>query len=399
MAVDPTASPSPLAPQFDTRSPVSPLSLEPRSPVLEGASQPESELIRQLRADLGMSRISDNQEGDEVTKEPAQIPEKERQDLYQEMRDLRLQLQREKLAVQRQRDQADIAKEQSRAWVESLQEKLRGLREEKKSWVAEAVELRSEVSELKKALDAQGKQLAQESVRAFKLAAQRLEESPKFERVANFERRIDQLMAAQRLWAEDIRKLSDLQEFIDLKENEFQRLSQVLRGRIHEIDLLSTAIRENEGETAVLKAKLAAADRALKSKALSPIALEYAAEVRAQMTAMEVQMKELREENEELSKQNDEQAEMIHELRMQLDSAPSTSTPLSASDSLRQSQSKGTSSVGSRSRRASEDAGTHTPHLSLQLSPAAAVPPVLSTPLLSAVVASAFPNSEDAVAD
>jgi len=326
------------------------------------------------------------------TVEKHQSAESERVLLYQRMKQNRLQLEREQDERKKQRNQADIAKEQSRAWVESLQEKLKGLREEKKSWLAEAVELRSEVTELKKALDAQGKLLAQESAKAFKLTAQRLEESPKFERVANFERRIDQLMAAQRLWADDIRQLKYLQEFVDLKENEFQRLGQVLRGRIHEIDQLSAAVREYEAEVAHLKGKLAAAERAASSKALSPIALEYAAEVRAEMGALERQMEQLSEQNEELMLRNEEQSEMLHDLRMQLDSAQTASTPLS-SDSLRLPPSKGSTSSGSRSRRESDDAGTgHAPHLSLQLSPAAAVPPVLSTPMLGGIVGPAFPN-------
>ncbi|KZO95137.1 hypothetical protein CALVIDRAFT_178156 [Calocera viscosa TUFC12733] len=309
MATEPRPRSSPLSLNTGAISPTTPPS---RSPATNGGQPGESELVRQLRADLEVQKWmaeSAMQAAAEAqrTAEIHQSAESERQSLYQRLKELRLQLHREQDERQKQRNQADIAKEQSKAWVESLQEKLKGLREEKKSWLAEAVELRSEVSELKKAMDAQGKLLAKESARAFKLAAQRLEESPKFERVANFERRIDQLTSAQRLWAKDIRKLNDLQEFVDLKENEFQRLGQVLRGRIHEINQLSTAVRDYEAEVANLKGKLASAERRAASKSLSPIALEYAAEVRAQMAVMEKEMDRMREQNEELLLRNEEQ--------------------------------------------------------------------------------------------
>ncbi|KZT59743.1 hypothetical protein CALCODRAFT_493246 [Calocera cornea HHB12733] len=406
MGTRPRSQTSPFSPELDTRSRGSPILTAPQSPSLDVGQPGESELVRQLRADLevqkwmaesAMRAAADSQ----PTLDMPQSAESERQSLYQRLKELRLQLQREQEERQKQRNQADIAKEQSKAWVDSLQEKLKGLREEKKSWLAEAVELRSEVSELKKALDAQGKLLAQESARAFKLAAQRLEESPKFERVANFERRIDQLTAAQRLWANDIRKVHDLQEFVDLKENEFQRLGQVLRGRIHEINQLSTAVRDYEAEVADLKGKLRAAERAAASKALSPLALEYAAEIRMEMELMEKEMDQMREQNEELLRRNDEQGEMLHDLRMRLQNAStpvSASTPISANDSLRLPSNKGSVSPDNRSRRSSEGAGSsHGPHLSLQLSPAAAVPPLLSTPMLptSSVIATGFTDLQD----
>jgi len=274
--------------------------------------------------------------------------------------------------------------------VDSLQEKLKRLREEKKSWAVEAVELRSQVSEARRSLAAQGKLLAEESAKAFKLAAQRLEESPKFERVANYERRIDQLMAAQKLWADDIRKLNELQEFVALKENEFQRLGQVLRGRIEEIDILGRAVRKYEAEIVELKARLAAAERAAKSKALSPMALEYAANVRAEMTELQKELEQLREQNEQLLVQNDEQVEMLEDMRLRL--ASTRASPSGGAGLLRLPSTRSVAGTSSRSRRGSEDGPGHGMHLSLQLSPAAAVPPVLSTPMLGGIVGSAFPT-------
>jgi len=237
-----------IAPESDPHPPATPISSDLETPNVDGTHSGESELVQQLRADLEMQRlIAENAMRDcEDARRMAEMrqgAEDEHQSLWQRYKQGTMELQYERDERQKQRHQAEVSREQTKAYVDSLQEKLRSSREERKSWLVEAVELRSEVSELRKALAAQGKLLAQESTKAFKLAAQRLEESPKFERVANFERRIDQLMSAQKLWADDIRKLNELQEFVDLKENEFQRLGQVLRGRIHEIELLSGAIR------------------------------------------------------------------------------------------------------------------------------------------------------------
>ncbi|KAI0093876.1 hypothetical protein BDY19DRAFT_919402 [Irpex rosettiformis] len=148
-------------------------------------------------------------------------------------------------------------------WNKKLQDKIKDFRHEKSSWQTEATEMRAAHKELKASFAAQGRLLSDANGRVFMLETQIKETAHKVDRLHDYEKQIEQLIALQRLWEGDVRKLNDQTELLRACSSSYKKMEQRLETLERTYSILEERDRQQRQEIVSLEAKLSISQKQL----------------------------------------------------------------------------------------------------------------------------------------
>ncbi|KAI0818775.1 hypothetical protein BC629DRAFT_1579276 [Irpex lacteus] len=253
----------------------------------------------------------------------SRFAEVERQGLHNKLRGYKTEIHRLQKDLKDHKEQALATRNEYANWNQKLQDKIKDFRHEKSSWQTEATEMRAAHKELQASFAAQGKLLSDAN-------------SAQVDRLHDYEKQIEQLIALQRLWESDVQKLNDQTELLRACGSAYKKMEQrwklsrrlTLSWKIGQAstwcsDETSThnSDRKQRQEITSLEAKLSISQKQLAVSRKS-VPRGDLASYRGEIQRLSVLNNQLRERNSELREELEELKAMVELLKHQVSGRP-----------------------------------------------------------------------------
>ncbi|KAI0038874.1 hypothetical protein FA95DRAFT_1684484 [Auriscalpium vulgare] len=240
--------------------------------------------------------------------------EVERQGLHNKLREYKAQVAKLNHQLKTQMEQAAKLKQQYSDWLSELHGKMNTMRTQKQSWTAETAALRLAEKESKAQLEAQGKLLAEADQEVFRLKTSIKESAAKVERLRDYEKRIEQLTALQKLWDADVAKFKVQREVLTAMHSKYKKMELLLQTYEGTHAKMEEQARTHRRQQQTLEGRLAAA-LLNKQRPRPPAQNDKIAE---EVTRTKTENMRLRDENTDLRYEVEEVRAMVEVLRAQV---------------------------------------------------------------------------------
>ncbi|KAI0310892.1 hypothetical protein OF83DRAFT_1226103 [Amylostereum chailletii] len=244
--------------------------------------------------------------------------EAERQGLHNKLREYKAQVTRLQKQLRAHKDQTNLAQSKHGDWNAELQTKLHNLREQKRCWETETAALRQAEQDLRANFAAQGRLLEEAEKRVFQLETSIKETAHKVTRLRDYEQRINELTALQRLWDADVHKYKEQTELIKSILSKHKKMALRLESYEQTHASMEEQARASRRQIQTLEAKLSFANARHKTARRDSESGGRAAAV-AETSRLTRDYARLREENNDLKDQVDDLTAMLEVLRAQVD--------------------------------------------------------------------------------
>ncbi|KAI0703639.1 Hamartin protein-domain-containing protein [Cytidiella melzeri] len=247
----------------------------------------------------------------------SRFAEVERQGLHNKLREYKGEIYRLQKGLKDHKEQALAVRNEYANWNKKLQDKIKDFRQEKSSWQTEATEMRAANKEIQASFAAQSKLLSEANHKVFMLETKIKESAHKVDRLYDYERQIEQLVALQRLWETDVQKLNDQTEVLKACESSYKKMEQRLETLEYAHVVLMGHDRQQRHEIASLEARLSIAQKQLAVSRKSAPRSDLAP-YRGEMQRLAGINHQLRESNSELREEMVEVKAMVELLKAQI---------------------------------------------------------------------------------
>ncbi|KAF8275101.1 hypothetical protein EI94DRAFT_1712375 [Lactarius quietus] len=237
--------------------------------------------------------------------------EVERQNLHNKLRENKVLIGSLQQKLKEHSEQTEMAKKKYADWNAELSRKLQDLREQKRTWVSETSALRLAEKELRAQFVAQGNLLAEAEERESQLRTSIKETEHKVARLKDYEHRIDQHTAMQKLWDADLQKHKEQTEVMKVLLSKYKKMELLLDSYEQTHSTMEEHARASRRQVQTMEAKL----KLLSSKA--PPRTHRASHAAEILRLKEANTK-LRDDNAELQDEMEELKAMVELLRAQV---------------------------------------------------------------------------------
>ncbi|KAA1469542.1 hypothetical protein DENSPDRAFT_816598 [Dentipellis sp. KUC8613] len=241
--------------------------------------------------------------------------EAERQALHNKLREYKLQVNKLQRQLKEHEKQTILTKTKNQEWIDGQQKKIQDLREKKKKWTSETAALRLAEEQLRAHFAAQGALLAEAEKRVFELETAKKESTHKIDRLHDYEKRIEQLTALQKMWDADVEKYKAQSEVMRVMLSKYKKM-EIRLETLEKVNAdMDEQARASRRQIQALDAQLAREKQAKRPRRTnSNNYAGYAEEVASLRDAS----RQLREENGDLKDEIDELKAMVEVLRSQV---------------------------------------------------------------------------------
>lgn len=189
--------------------------------------------------------------------------EAERQNLYQNVRSLRNQLNNAISLQERQRNETIRSNSRQVNWTNELNFKLKNFREEKKNWLNEIRESRAKIETAEGIIKDQSNRLQELGSDLFEKETELNSIKPKISKLKSYEEKISQLSTCLSYWDQDVRKFEEQRKEMEIllgrwKEMEFMLDSseEALRLELSQKDQMERKLERLENELRIAGIKI-----------------------------------------------------------------------------------------------------------------------------------------------
>jgi len=229
--------------------------------------------------------------------------EVERQNLHNKLRENKMQIGSLQRKLKEHTEHSEMTKKKYADWNAELSRKLQDLREQKRNWMSETATLRLAEKELRAQFVAQGNLLAEAERRESQLRTSIKETEHKVARLKDYEQRIEQHTAMQRLWDADVQKYKEQTEAMKVLLSKHRKMELRLETYEKTHNEMEEQARTSRRQIQTMEAKLKLINNRTPTPQKTP------------RTSSGTEFSRLREENVKLHEENVELQDEIEELK------------------------------------------------------------------------------------
>ncbi|KAI0256629.1 hypothetical protein BJV78DRAFT_1117085 [Lactifluus subvellereus] len=182
--------------------------------------------------------------------------EEERQNLHNKLRENKVLIGDLQRKLKDHTEQTEMTKKKYADWNAELSRKLQDLREQKRNWVSETAALRLAEKELRAQFVAQGNLLAEAERRESQLKTSIKETEHKVARLNDYEQRIEQHTAMQKLWDADVQKYKEQTEVMKVMLSKYKKMELRLEAYERTHSEMEEQARGSRRQVQTMEAKL-----------------------------------------------------------------------------------------------------------------------------------------------
>ncbi|KAG9057066.1 hypothetical protein FS842_008637 [Serendipita sp. 407] len=230
----------------------------------------------------------------------------ERQRMRDQIKRNEQEIERHKQEKREMQTQIDRYRQGGDNFSVNMRQQIHRMRQEKAAWLAEAQELRARDAENKGVLAAQKERLDATETQIFELVNEKKANEVKILLVQDYERQIELMRSAEKIWREDHKKLKWQDDAIQQMRSRMYNLQAIIDSEQHVNAQLSEGNRYMEAQVQQLEIELSQLRRP-NATSQNPKALQWSKEaqqtLQARINALEQENSKIRSNNSQLEKQ------------------------------------------------------------------------------------------------